>query len=195
MSLPNLVSKLPQVPLTVDYDAPEDLFADVFARVSPVDPFTFQKDQVATDLAALLSYSNKTRLDLIESLGWKKSRISTVLSGKGNLTLKTLHEFTSDLGYEFDVVFRSPDTPLPMQPWQRQEQKTAISYVTYDGLGPRIEVQSAAQVANDIHTGNHKDCYFSLYESIQPESFEPKKLEKIKSMTIGATLIDIGTAV
>jgi transcriptional regulator with XRE-family HTH domain len=95
---------------------------DIFDDLAPVDDFAFKKDQVAAHLAALLSLSGVQRSELGQITGWQPSRISRTLSGNENLTIKSIHEFTKALGYDWEILYRKADAARPLQLWdQRQD--------------------------------------------------------------------------
>ena len=94
-------------------------FADMFSDLPELNQFDLKKDEIAIQLAALMSFSEKSRSTLAQELNWTKSRISSVLSGRGNPTIRTIWDFCSVLGYDFDVVFRLPGESRPDQPWQK----------------------------------------------------------------------------
>lgn len=154
----NDLKALPATP-----DQVPDCLDDLFADLPPLDPFEIKKERIATQFAALISYCGKSRTALAEELGCKKSRVSTVLSGKHNVTLKTMWDFASTLGYDFDVVFRMADERPAPQPWERNsivdhrcmraEVKTIPLFV---------KVQTPEQVICDFATGNQSMIYFSL---------------------------------
>lgn len=154
--------------VTADQNTDDD---DIFFDLEPMDAFELKKDYLAAQLAALMSYSGKSRSVLADELGWKKSRITSVLSGRSNLTAKTIWEFASHCGYDFDVIFRAPDVKPSLQPWQIG--KTRISTVLKNVTVPPdnfnhslgtvvIEIQSAEEVARDIAEGNHRSHYINL---------------------------------
>jgi transcriptional regulator with XRE-family HTH domain len=117
-----------------------------------------------------MSYAQKTRSELARELHWEKSRVSKVLSGKDNLTVKTIWDFSSHLGFDFDVVFRGTNEPRPYQPWQKAPS-TSLQLSPYEILSndsqrrasrPFIDMQTAQQVFNDFLQGNHKSHYLSI---------------------------------
>lgn len=75
--------------------------------------FNIKAQSVATDLARAVAESGQTRTALAERLGWKPSRLSKILGGDANLTLRTLHELTEALGMAFDVILRHSSHALP----------------------------------------------------------------------------------
>lgn len=96
-------------------------FSDIWAAIEKPDPFVSKKDEVGTDLTMLLAHANISRTALADKSGWKKSRISRLLSGIENLTLRTIFELCQITGYEFDITFRKKTQAKPLQPWQRIE--------------------------------------------------------------------------
>ena len=75
--------------------------------------------EVAADLALLLHHAGKTRADLARALGWSRARVTQVLSGDGNLTVKTVAAVTKALGFTFDVAFRKVNERAAAQPWEQ----------------------------------------------------------------------------
>lgn len=156
---------------------------DIFSDLEPIDPFNLKKDYLSAQLAALMSFSGKSRSALADELGWKKSRITNVLSGRSNLTIKTIWEFVSHCGFDFDVVFRAPDAERPRQPWQLSKpiintsvlvRNVSVSDRATHAFGHVvIQIQTAAEVAQDLHDGNHKSHYFYLNIPKAVETTQP----------------------
>lgn len=142
--------------VTTNQNVVEDNFFDAFSDIGQVDPLELKKDHLGAQMAALMVFSGKNRSELMEILGWKKSRVSNVLSGKCNLTIKTVWEFASSLGFDFDVVFHALGDSPQRQPWNIEQK--AFTWIPL----PVIEMQTARQVACDLQGGNYKDYYFSL---------------------------------
>jgi transcriptional regulator with XRE-family HTH domain len=141
----------------------------MFADLPPLDPLDLKKDEVAVNLAALMSFANVTRSALAEKLHCKKSRVTQVLSGRANPTLATLYEFSSCLGYDFDIVFRSFEEKRYFQPWQKVVQKTipipiVVSQNKMTTTELVIEIKTAEEIARDFVAGNHRPRYLSLYK-------------------------------
>lgn len=93
-------------------------FSDILAVLAATDSLAQKKDDVGTDLASLVSFADVSRTGLAKKLGYEKSRITRILSGMENLTLRTIHDVCNAIGYEFDVVFRKENEAKPLQPWQ-----------------------------------------------------------------------------
>lgn len=156
--------------VTTNQNHDQDDFLEIFSDLPPIEPFDVKKDFLGAQMAALMTFSGKSRADLVSDLGWKKSRISSVLSGKCNLTIKTIWEFTSYFGLDFDVIFRTSDEQRPNQPWQKSVEKISVKVARRqisDEFSkmptiPVIEIQTANEVAKDLLTGNHKSYYFSV---------------------------------
>ncbi|EIW8789944.1 Helix-turn-helix [Klebsiella pneumoniae] len=87
--------------------------------------FEIKAQELAVDLVNALIHSGKTQAELAEKLDWKPSRVSKLLSGSSNITIKTLFVLLDALDLDFDVVFRKPNQEKPLQPWQKS------SYVEY----------------------------------------------------------------
>jgi len=86
---------------------------------SDFDTVDLSKEKIASSLAALISYSGIKRKDLAKKLKWKESRLSKALSGRQNLTLKSITEITVALGYDFDIIFHKNYGIKPyIQPWE-----------------------------------------------------------------------------
>lgn len=105
--------------LGIDPDTAD--FSDILAAMGEPNLFELQKDQVGEDLVSLIAFTDTNRTSLAEVLGYKKSRITRILSGMENLTLRTIHDVCKAVGYEFDVIFRRTSEAKPLQPWQSLE--------------------------------------------------------------------------
>lgn len=136
---------------------------DMFSDLEPLSAFEIKKDSVATQLAALMVHCGKNRSEMAEELGWKKSRVTRILSGHGNLTIKTVCEFSTHLGYDFDVVFHGYDERRPRQPWQIQRTETTnLPRESLRVLNLPIETQSAQEVFVDLLAGKGRENYLSF---------------------------------
>lgn len=96
-------------------------FSDILAVLAESDSLAKKKDDVGTDLASLVSFADVSRTGLAETLGYEKSRITRILSGMENLTLRSIHDVCKAVGYEFDVIFRKKIESKHLQPWQSLE--------------------------------------------------------------------------
>lgn len=87
--------------------------SDLWAKAWDDEDFRFQikAQDVSVTLARTLADSGMTKAALAASLGWKPSRVSRVLSGAGNLTLRTVFDLTAALGLDFDLILRRPNQP------------------------------------------------------------------------------------
>jgi transcriptional regulator with XRE-family HTH domain len=103
-----------------DIDSIKAAFADVWGSV---DDFETGLDSVKIDvsvmLCSLLEKADISRGQLAEKLGWKPSRVTRVLSGDENLTLKTIFEVCHAAGMTYDVVVRKINEHQVLQPWQK----------------------------------------------------------------------------
>lgn len=134
-------------------------FFSLFKDLPEIDPFDEQKESVAVDLAALISYYGFTRSKFIEKSGWKQSRLSNVLSGRCNLTIKTISEVADVLGCKFDVIYRSKDQKKARQVWDPLEKKLEAPHILPHFS---LRIQSPAEVYRDLHSGKAAKVYVSL---------------------------------
>ena len=96
---------------------PEDFFDDLF-NFSEEDPVDIKKTSIASNFCALIHHSGVSRAELAEKLDWKLSRISKVLNGSQNLTIKTMVEIAVALDYDFDIHFHKINEHRSLQPWE-----------------------------------------------------------------------------
>lgn len=68
--------------------------------------FEAKAQDVAIALASAVEKAGLSRGELAKKLDWKPSRVTKVLTGSSNLTLKTMFEVCRAIGLEFDVVLR-----------------------------------------------------------------------------------------
>lgn len=129
----------------------------LFDDIDDIDPFDTKKEELAANLSGLLSYSGLSRSQLSVKSGWKKSRITNILNGRGNLTFKTLCEFSRTLGYEADLIFRKQNESRARQPWQKI---TEISHNLYSvtSVFPLV-VKTADEVKDDFIKNNNQTHY------------------------------------
>ena len=93
--------------------------ASIWAESMSDDDFSFdiKAQSVSIDLVRAISELGFSQADIANKLGWSPSRVSRVLHGSSNLTLRTLHDFASALDLEFDVIFRKIGENRAPQPW------------------------------------------------------------------------------
>ncbi|MDC4558786.1 helix-turn-helix transcriptional regulator [Acinetobacter baumannii] len=133
-----------------------------------VDMSAIKMEQVASHLVGLLRHKNISRSQLAKELGWRKSRVTKVLSGDENLTIKTMTIITQKLGYDFDVIFHNKNYDKPKQPWQIDRERRELLQVTSPKLSSRpfhYEIQTGQEVVNDVLAGQEKDLYISVESS------------------------------
>lgn len=136
---------------------------DIFSSLPPIDKFEHKKDEIATELAALMSFCQKSRSLMADDLGWKKSRISKVLSGNGNSTVRTIWEFCGVLGYEFDVIFRTKSEKKVKQPWQKVDAPMVVDQKYPSPRYPfAFRVQERQEVAKDLRDGTGAAFYIHI---------------------------------
>jgi len=102
--------------------------ADLWQEASADEDFRFEikAQDIAVDLARAVADSGMSRTQLADRLGWKASRVSRILSGSSNLTLRTIHQLTEAIGFEFDMVLRRPTQERSAQPWEKAEQLASL---------------------------------------------------------------------
>jgi len=108
----------------VDFDENEENFLNF----SQLDPFDIKKQIIADHIKSLVHHIGKSHTELCNDLGWKKSRFSKVISGKANLTLKTMFEISVATGYDFDVVFNNKNEKLCHQPWHESDTDLEVFF-------------------------------------------------------------------
>jgi antitoxin component HigA of HigAB toxin-antitoxin module len=134
-------------------------FSDVLKLLGETDSLTLKKDDVATDLISLLAYEGTNRSSLAEKIGYKKSRITRILSGLENLTIKTIHDVSKSIGYEFDVIFRKATDSRALQPWQTN--KSAFSNLEKGRLILVPSVLSSSTQPSTLHAANDNKWHFA----------------------------------
>ncbi|WP_335961661.1 helix-turn-helix transcriptional regulator [Acinetobacter haemolyticus] len=136
-----------------------------------VDISIVKMEQIASHLVGLLRHSNTSRAELATRLGWKKSRVTKVLSGDENLTIKTISAITQQLGYDFDIVFHNKNYEKPKQPWQIDRTLYLSSQLTINKNNyiPNVslELQTGDQVVEAVLAGKEKDYYVSVNQFTQ----------------------------
>ena len=144
----------------------DDELGDMFADLPELNALDIKKDEIATNLAALMSFSGVNRSSMAAFVQWQKSRITKVLSGRGNPTITTIWEFCTALGYDFDVVFRSPEEECVKQPWERAHLPWLATgdqvHLEYSFPQIAFTLQSAAEVAGDLVRGQGRAHYLSI---------------------------------
>jgi len=81
-----------------------DLVRDLWADDGLV--FETKAQEVSAALASAVCRAGLNRAQLAQKLGWKPSRVSKILTGSSNLTLKTIFQICQAIDLEFDVVLR-----------------------------------------------------------------------------------------
>lgn len=80
--------------------------------------FEIKAQSLSVDLVQAVNESGFSQKQIAEHLGWSASRVSRVLHGASNITLRTLFELTSALEIEFDIVFRKSEASRALHYWQ-----------------------------------------------------------------------------
>lgn len=147
-----------------------------------IDMSIIKMEQVASHLVGLLRHQKISRTELAKDLGWSKGRVTKVLSGDVNLTLRTITTITQKLGYDFDVIYHNKNYDKPKQPWQIDRDKYFVSQtiIHNDISTPNIalELHTGAQVVNAVLAGEEKDFYVSITQSPQITGENPVQVTR-----------------
>lgn len=73
--------------------------------------FELKAQAVAVELAAAVADAGLSQKELAERLGWKPSRVSKVLHGATNVTLRTLFDLYDALGLDFSIAAEARQQP------------------------------------------------------------------------------------
>lgn len=137
-----------------------------FFDFSDVDPFFAKRNAVANELLALISHENISRKQLSEKLEWPPSRLSKVLSGEQNLTVKTITAISLALGYDFSIYFHKIHKKEMVQPWEKLSGIANISHIKVlseiQKYKINVHLQSKEDVMRDLLNGRGKESYLSL---------------------------------
>jgi len=137
-----------------------------FFDFSDVDPFFAKRNAVANELLALISHENISRKQLSEKLEWPPSRLSKVLSGEQNLTVKTITAISLALGYDFSIYFHKIHKKEMVQPWEKLSGISNISHIKVlseiQKYKINVHLQSKEDVMRDLLNGRGKESYLSL---------------------------------
>lgn len=151
-----------------------------FFDFSDVDPFFTKKNAVANELLALISHENISRKQLCESLDWAPSRLSKVLSGEQNITVKTITAISLALGYDFSIYFHKIHKKEMVQPWEKTSYISNISQVNtiseIKKYNVNVHIQSKEDVMMDLLLGRGKESYLSV--SVNEKAVKNKEIEK-----------------
>lgn len=151
-----------------------------FFDFSDVDPFFTKKNAVANELLALISHENISRKQLCESLDWAPSRLSKVLSGEQNITVKTITAISLALGYDFSIYFHKIHKKEMVQPWEKTSYISNISQVNtiseIKKYNINVHIQSKEDVMMDLLLGRGKESYLSV--SVNKKAVKNKEIEK-----------------
>lgn len=154
----------------------------IFGDIYDVDMSVMQMESIATDLVFLLKHSGLSRSELAKKLNWTKSRVTKVLSGDENLTIKTITSVAECLGYTFDVIFHNENYEQPKQPWHIDRlNKSILAEPLYSIPPMEVKVQDGNAVFNDIMEGNDADTYISISKVFDINKI--KSLQTTKSIT------------
>lgn len=145
----------------------------LFDFIDELEPEDIQKEVVAADLSMLLVHANCSRSQLATGLGYTKSRISRILSGDENLTLKTLTKVADALGYTFDVIFYNEKYDQPKQPWHIDRlNKTVRAEPVFAKPQIEFKLQNSGEVFEDLMAGEDSPYYISISKNLDINKIE-----------------------
>lgn len=100
------------IPATID-------MAAMWQEAMGDDDFRFEikAQSVAIDLVKAISHCGLTQSEVAKKLNWSPSRVSKVLHGSSNITLRTIYAITEALELQFDIIYRSKTDECSSQPW------------------------------------------------------------------------------
>ncbi len=98
--------------------------------------FELKAQEVAVGLASAVAASGMTQKALADQLGWRTSRVSKVLHGASNLTLKTLFDVCEALNIEIDISFDRVGT---------QQKEVAVTKLKH------LEIEAMLQTAQELN--------------------------------------------
>jgi len=149
----------------------------MFGDIYDVDMSVMQMESIASDLVFLLKHSGLNRSELASSLGWKKSRVTRVLSGDENLTIKTITSMAECLGYGFDVVFYNEKYDQPKQPWHIDRlNKSVRAEPVFSKPQIEFKLQDSGEVFEDLMAGEEAPYYISI-----SKNFDINKIESLQT--------------
>lgn len=150
---------------------------DVFDDGHDIDMSDIQMELVASSLVSLLKHSGSSRAQLAGKLDCRRNRVTRILSGDENLTLRTISSVAEALGYAFDVVFYNKDYAKPKQPWHIDRlNKAVLAEPICSKPAIEMKVQDGKAVFNDLMEGNDADFYISV-----SKNFDINKIKSIQA--------------
>lgn len=129
---------------------------------SDIDATFIKKHQVASEFLSLISHENIQRKALAEKLGWSEARLSRVLSGEQNLTIKTITSLSVALDYDFSIYFHKSNDYKECQPWETNSDLIRSYEWVENSVQLEMKVQCKEDVAIDFMMGEASDVYISL---------------------------------
>lgn len=133
---------------------------NLFEGIDQLSASEIQMDLVAADLTLILKHSGLNRSQLADKLGCKKSRVTRILSGDDNLTLKTITSVAEVLGYAYDVVFYNKNYAKPKQPWtidreHRIKLKNTEQMSYFHEFQRKLKGNNATTISSDVYVSTY----------------------------------------
>mgnify|MGYP003584117598 FL=1 len=144
--------------------------------LAKLNAFKVRKKIIADHLKSIIVHNGFNQNSLSELLGWKTSRMSKVLSGDSNLTLKTIFDICKALDFDFDIVFFNKNYSRPFfQPWEYSiEQYSNHPLDEYN-----IDIIPEKDIYNYLNYSRDKNIrgFFSIYSKSKLIDVHPEYVE------------------
>jgi transcriptional regulator with XRE-family HTH domain len=185
MTMTNSIAKTNSNDVTSDFD-------DMFSDLPELDAFDVKKEYIGADLAALLAFSGVSKSVLAEELGWHKSAVTRLFSGKCNPTAKTIWSLSNYLGFDFDIAFRKHDQASLPQPWHAcTSVSTHVRSVHAFSPLIFVKVQTPEEVKTDISNGVSVYVSFTMPEVVKMKTISSTNflLQELTSPRVANTML------
>ena len=165
----------------INFDENDENYLDF----SQLDPFSIKKEIIADHIKSLVHHIGKSHTELCDELGWKKSRFSKVISGKANLTLKTIFEISVATGYDFDLVFNNKNKKACFQPWNKFDSEVEVFFeeTSKHTSLPIIDFIEPSQLKNYVRNMNVSDveCILAIkkHRNKLKDVYEDRKAQQL----------------
>lgn len=124
-------------------------FAEISKDFWSDEEFLFESkaEDITIALAEAVHNAGWTKAELAKQLGWKPSRVTRVLTGNSNLTLRTIFEVCRVIGLTFDIRIRPPHAD-PERQDDDIERLTEIHRRSMDNLAKTEALLHSATTLN-----------------------------------------------
>jgi len=156
--------------LVDDFFEDDDLFDDL----EPISRFEFDKISWAASLCSALAHKKISRSDLASTIGYSRGRITKILSGDENLTLKTISTLSEALGLGVELSFINEHNIKASQPWvlgitearlKTHSESCHGQYITSTPYGSNVMLHLYATPISEVST--NKSSHAMLEQLIE----------------------------